>query len=340
MIREMLPLDLIAKAELFLRRRDFEMGVNPTLAEDLDEHLSGLEIRRAAGLNGLRTGFDDVDRNLGGLAGLTFLGAGTGVGKTCLALAFAAGAMKQNPNLAVVFVSLEMGKSTLIDRLICSQSGVDYRTLLASNRSSDDDAKIAAGQEVLHSSLLSRMVIVDRGFDQNTFLSIIQGRIQHFLARGAGNVFVVVDYAQLLPIAESSHPLEADATRIRVLQTIQNWGRSPERALGFPVLAISEMRKEKLGDFHVQDLLGSARLGYGADAVLALEPDEKTSHLDKIRVNLRILKGRDGVRRSTVAMVFDHQKSSFEEEPLPSVSLSVPPRMPASSARAPFPGRE
>jgi len=75
---------------------------------------------------GVRTGLDDVDKVIGGFrpGQLIVLAAGSGVGKTSLALNIVThSALKQNKR--ILFFSLEMTKKELTERLLSAVSGVD-----------------------------------------------------------------------------------------------------------------------------------------------------------------------------------------------------------------------
>jgi replicative DNA helicase len=85
---------------------------------------------------GVRTGVQDLDRMLDGLRpGVTTLAAGTGVGKTALALQIVRFASKQGllhtaPSAAKVhFFSGEMIEDQLMNRMISAMTGVPVRTL-------------------------------------------------------------------------------------------------------------------------------------------------------------------------------------------------------------------
>ena len=81
------------------------------------------------GLSGLPTGLPKLDEKLGGLRGLTFVGADKGVGKTSLVLGMALAALKAREDLAVLIYSLDMSKTRIYERLFCCESGIDHRTL-------------------------------------------------------------------------------------------------------------------------------------------------------------------------------------------------------------------
>ncbi|MEK7122968.1 MAG: replicative DNA helicase, partial [Patescibacteria group bacterium] len=102
------------------------------------------EVHRERGkLRGISSGFAELDNILGGLqkSDLVVLAARPSVGKTSLALDIARHAALQGKRSVAIF-SLEMAKEQLVDRLICSEAGVDLwkmRTGKLSDRPDSDD---------------------------------------------------------------------------------------------------------------------------------------------------------------------------------------------------------
>jgi hypothetical protein len=138
------------------------------------------------------------------------------------------------------------------------------------------------------------------------------------------------DYFRKIPTPKDIAPtsLDADHHRLAILQRVQT-------APGYldagpdPMLVISEVRK---GDGNgsqltIEDLMGSASTGYSADAVLLLETDQEDTAAPSVPVRLRIAKGRDGVVRTTIPLIFHHTCSRFTEAP--------PSTVPTKAEKAP-----
>jgi hypothetical protein len=61
--------------------------------------------------------------------------------------------------------------------------------------------------------------------------------------------------------------------------------------------------------------MGSARLGYGAECVLLLEQPREVDHASAtVPLTLTVAKGRDGMMRSTIPLIFHHTQSRFIED--------------------------
>jgi hypothetical protein len=107
---------------------------------------------------------------------------------------------------------------------------------------------------------------------------------------------------------------EVDKALMDVIDQVQVSTRYADNPYGDPFLVLSQTRKDA-GDsgLEVADLLGSADLGYRASNVLMLEPAERTArHNDFTPLALRILKGRDGVTRTTIPLEFHHRVTQFK----------------------------
>ena len=158
---------------------------------------------------------------------------------------------------------------------------------------------------------------------------------------GAEHCLVIIDYLQLLPVPDTvarQGDLEADKYRVEIAQQVLDASKDQFDRPQDTVLAISEARKPTSSSQHhtwgtkIEDLLGSARLGYSADGVLLLRPmsdDELQDNYgsiggdDKIRGQLSdegisplmitLAKGRDGMTRGSWPAEFHFQQSSISE---------------------------
>lgn len=186
-------------------------------------------------LRGLPTGFGALDNLLAGLqkSDLVVLAARPSVGKTSFALDIVRGiATKQK--VPVGLFSLEMSKEQLVDRLICSQAGVDLwkmRTGRLSDRPEDDDfPRIGHAIGVLSESPIF--------IDDSPNINILQIRTKaRRLQAENGLGLVVIDYLQLM---ESRGNIE---NRVQEVAEITRGLKSIARELNVPVLALSQLSR-------------------------------------------------------------------------------------------------
>jgi replicative DNA helicase len=253
-----------------------------TLAGVLEQSEKALRAGRSAAPRVWPTGFDMLDSYLaGGLrAGeLTLLGGPQGLGKTTWALQ-----MMRNmaaAGSAVSYFSFEHDEQTLLERLICIESGqrdgveglklrqvrqaleaVDTKVGLA-----DRLAKATGGADAVKAvSAWADAVGLHRSSGATTSLDVIRASVEK-AARAGGFPVVVVDYLQ--KVAVPGRELgEADRVTL-VVEGLK------DIALQFevPVLAIVAADREGIvagKRLRVHHLRGSSALAYEADVVLLL----------------------------------------------------------------------
>jgi replicative DNA helicase len=134
-------------------------------------------------------------------------------------------------------------------------------------------------------------------------------------ASGATQVLIVFDLFQKIDLrGDAGEGLAKDQQRLDVLQQVQLYSSGPGRPHGYPILAISEIRKDSARkEPHRDDLKGDGRIASDADAILLMwQPEtDKTTGSDVIPTMLRIDKGREGVIRGDIRLWFDHRCFRF-----------------------------
>jgi len=349
-----------------------------TVGDDWAEHELRLNQLRGRELLGLKTGQAELDRRLRGLRGFTLLGAKPGAGKTTwAAVEIALGVCRnfEENSCVVIVLSLDMNRFDLISRIHSSLADMDWSTLTFgspkqtraadSSFSKNHQLKLdRASQRLDDWQIGNRLAILDRDqLGDNFTVAQIRGYVEELKKKAnAERALIIVDYLQLWPLSEeieSSGDLAADRHRVRMVQQLIENTRSETDPIGDTVLVISEARKppskkEIWGD-SLSELMGSARLGYAADAVIlyremTLEEikriyrgiaDEKAA--DRKRTVLReagivpimliLEKGRDGMTRGTWAMEFLFRRSKFREVQGRRSDALIPPGATGSKGR-------
>ncbi|MHC2068159.1 DnaB-like helicase C-terminal domain-containing protein [Bremerella sp. T1] len=341
-----------------------------TMGDIWDEHESRLAITRGRDLVGLQTGLTKLDEKLLGLRGLTLLGAMPSVGKTALCLQIALGVCGAHAfnDAVVVFISLEMTRDELMTRAKCMLSRLDWSTYVLGSVGYRNGGENVFSPEHLNCIQFGRQRMIDQQIDRRLCIidrsqvgddlssTQIQKYVNDIKSRAnASRALVVLDYLQLLsPGKAGLSDLEADKQRMRVLQDVVNRSRMDSNPIGDALIAISEARKPAgatennrkiVWGQRLQELMGSARLGYGADAVLLyrrmsaedikdcyslrnndqIERQYETLENSGISpVILTVEKGRDGTKRGEIPMEFHYQQNHFTE--LSSRSFVTPSR--------------
>lgn len=196
------------------------------------------ELHREKGkLRGVSTGFTELDNLLSGFqkSDLIILGARPSVGKSSLALDFARHAAIR-ANAPVGFFSLEMSKEQLVDRLLCSESGVNLWKLRTGNLSdrpdSDDFPRIGQAMGVLSEAKIF--------FDDTPGATVMQIRSKaRRLQSEHGLGLIIIDYLQLM----ESHNDKNAHNRVQEVSIISRNLKGIARELNVPVIALSQLSR-------------------------------------------------------------------------------------------------
>ena len=293
----------------------YHVGSNATAEADWKPYLRIQDGRRRQSIQGCTSGLRAVDDALLGLSGLILLAGLPGCGKTSFAMQAFVAALKADPDLAVLFLQLDPGMSRdlMFDRLRCAAAGISYLELL-DDRSEAVLEKLKAGDAQLE-VILPRLRIANRPHSTHYDPVLVDDYYVSSLIRdlrshtGVSRVLVIIDYLGQIDVSADipTTSLEADDLRIKQVCAARE---SAEDIF----LVICEVVKSTGSSVSAQDIKGSISKQYVADKILLLEQDGQIDGADaEIKVNLRIVKGRDGTHRVTIPLLFDHEKYAFRE---------------------------
>lgn len=220
----------------------------------------GVEAIGAGPEAGIRTGFADLDKLLGGLkrGDLIIVAARPSLGKTSLVLNFARNAA-MGQNARVVFFSLEMAAEQLVQRLLSAESGVDSTRVRLGQQGEAEERRLlrAMGD-------LSELEIY---FDDSAALTMgqIHAKTKR-LRREKGDLdLVVVDYLQLIHGARTDN-------RVQEVGYISRGLKELAREMDVPVVACSQLsRAPEQRSPHtpmLSDLRESGSIEQDADVVM------------------------------------------------------------------------
>jgi len=330
----LIPQTFRQQAENENAQRAYLENTSATAAEDWDVFFEMRKSMGREGLSGLPTGLPKLDKKLGGIRGLTFVGADKGVGKTSLVLGMTLAALKARKDLAVLIYSLDMSKTRIYERLLCLESGLDYRTLFGGIKLTAQNQSVAKDAHArLSGDLLPRLRVVERDFafeernryDDNadvkpvrkglTAGGILKDCRDLTAASGTNDVLIVIDLFQKMdPHGEIADSATRDHYRLDVLDQVRKASCRPFRPHGHAIVVISEIRKDSAkASIDRDDLKGDGRMASDADVVILMWPDKSAGGPtgDIIPTTVRIDKGREGVIRGDVTLWFDHTRCRF-----------------------------
>ena len=215
------------------------------------------------------SGFNALDDLLGGLqrSDLIVLAARPSAGKTSLALNIARNVAVEQKACVALF-SLEMSCESVVQRLLASESGVDFKLVRRGNFTERDEAKIMEA-----SGILSEVPLyIDDSPQIRTVAMRSKARRLHF----ERNIdLIIIDYIQLIQ-GEGRNEI-----RVQELSRITRSLKMLARELNTPVLAISQLsRAVEWRTSHVpqlSDLRESGTIEQDADIVLFIYRDDMYS---------------------------------------------------------------
>jgi len=270
------------------------------------------ELHRETGnMRGIPTNYAALDNLLAGLqkSDLIILAARPSVGKTTLALDIARNVAVKS-KLSVGVFSLEMSKEQLVDRLLCSEAGVDLwkmRTGRLSDKGENDDFT-----RINHAmgALAEAKIFIDDSANSNVMEIRTKARR---LQSEHGLDLIIIDYLQLM---EGTSGRE---NRVQEVSEISRNLKALARELDIPVLALSQLsRGVESRDSHIPrlaDLRESGSIEQDADVVLFIYREavyQRDLPPDKANIaQIIIAKHRNGPT-GNVKLFFDPQHVTFK----------------------------
>jgi len=253
---------------------------------------------------GLSTGFTDLDERTLGLhrSELSILAARPSMGKTALALNIAQNAAYRL-SATVAFFSLEMSKEQLIERIICSECGIDshrYRTGMLNEEAWE---RINAFQQCIADSHLY--------IDDAPAITIpyMRAKLRRLFSQRRQLDLVLVDYLQLMTGQADSREREI-AQISRDLKTIA-------KEFDVPILATAQLNRapEQRSNHRpsLSDLRESGQIEQDADTVYGLYRDDYYNQEPSTYTNigeLIILKQRNGPT-GAINLQYNAETSTF-----------------------------
>ncbi len=239
-------------------------------------------------LTGVPTGFDELNRRTGGLHGgeLIIIAGRPGMGKSSFAVNIAESAAINN-NVPVAIFNLEMSKSMIVNRILCSQALVDSAKVRMGDFSSEDWQQLG--------SVMDKVALAPIYIDDTASITVSEIRAKCRRLKQAKNLgLIVIDYLQLMQSASRTDSRQQEISEIsRSLKVLS-------KELDIPVIALSQLARtcESRSDKRpmLADLRESGAIEQDADIVMFLYRDEyynKDSE-DKNMAECIIAKQRSG----------------------------------------------
>ena len=225
-----------------------------TLQEALEEAYNSLiEQGKDDKVNGIPTGYPSIDSRIGGLqnAHLTVIAGQTSMGKTAFSINLAYRMIKEGYH--PFFVSLEMSKKEIADRLLLIDSKVDatdYNTIL-------EDWQMKNVTESMNRYFEKKMTICDK---RGMTVENIKAKCRK-LSRQEDIDIIFVDYLQMIQL-----PNNRENTARRVGQVVLQL-RNLSKELDLPIVLLSQLNRDVNGKPQLRHLRDSGNIEEIADEV-------------------------------------------------------------------------
>lgn len=218
-------------------------------------------------ITGIPTGFADLDYKTAGLhpSELILIAARPSMGKSALALNIATHSAI-NAKVPVVIFNLEMSKTQLVNRMLCSEAMVDSNRIRTGRIEEEDWLKLASSLGPLSEAPIY--------IDDTPGISIMEIRAKCRKLKLEKNIgLVIIDYLQLIQgTGKKSNSREQEISEIsRSLKILA-------KELDIPVVALSQLSRavEQRQDHRpmLSDLRESGAIEQDADIVMFLYRDD------------------------------------------------------------------
>ena len=232
---------------------------------------------------GIPTGYKRLDKITHGLqpGALIVLAARPGMGKTSLAMNVVENA-SLNANKTCAVFSLEMPRSEIVQRLICSYANVSMGKALSGELSAKEWKKLMlAGDKLKKSNIFiddSSRVTPAEILSKCRRLKTVAGNID----------MIMIDYIQLMSSGDSK--MAGAENRQQEVASITRDLKIMAKELGVPVIALSQLRRIQSKEPQLSDLRESGAIEQDADIVMFINRPEVNATKEEIDAG-KIVKG-------------------------------------------------
>jgi len=263
--------DLVDRAEQILfdlsqEKATSEFSHIETLLKESFERITQL-YESGADVTGVPSGFRDLDRITSGFqeGNLVVIAARPSMGKSALGLGVAAN-LAVRKGIPVALFTLEMSKSEVTQRLMCSEAKVESQRLRTGKLSAEDWPRLTAACDKLAKAPI---YVDDTG---SITMMEIRSKARRLKSKHPDLGLIIVDYMQLMTSGTSAE------NRVQEVSQISRSLKVLARDLDVPIVALSQLSRavEQRHDKRpiLSDLRESGSIEQDADIVMFIYRDE------------------------------------------------------------------
>jgi replicative DNA helicase len=263
--------ELVDRAEqivfdLARERASSEFSHIEELLKESFERITAL-YESGADVTGVPSGFRDIDRITSGFqeGNLVIVAARPSMGKSALGLCMATN-LAVRKEIPVAIFTLEMSKSEVTQRLMCSEAKVESQRLRTGKLAADDWPRLTAACDKLAKAPI---YVDDTG---SITMMEIRSKARRLKAKRPDLGLIIVDYLQLMTSGTSAE------NRVQEVSQISRALKVLARDLEVPIIAVSQLSRavEQRHDKRpiLSDLRESGSIEQDADIVAFIYRDE------------------------------------------------------------------
>ena len=232
---------------------------------------------------GVPTGYKRLDRMTHGLqpGALIVLAARPGMGKTSLAMNLVEHASLRAGKTCAVF-SLEMPRSEIVQRLICSYANVSMANALSGKLTQKEWKKLMLAADQLKKS----NIYVDDS--SSVTPAEILSKCRRLKTTAGGVDLIMIDYIQLMSSGDSK--MAGAENRQQEVASITRDLKIMAKELNVPVIALSQLRRIQSKEPQLSDLRESGAIEQDADIVMFISRPEAIATKEELDSG-KIVKG-------------------------------------------------
>ena len=232
---------------------------------------------------GVPTGYKRLDRMTHGLqpGALIVIAARPGMGKTSLAMNLVEHAALRAGKTCAVF-SLEMPRSEIVQRLICSYANVSMANALSGKLTQKEWKKLMLAADQLKKS----KIYVDDS--SSVTPAEILSKCRRLKTTAGGVDLIMIDYIQLMSSGDSK--MAGAENRQQEVASITRDLKIMAKELNVPVIALSQLRRIQSKEPQLSDLRESGAIEQDADIVMFISRPEAIATKEELDSG-KIVKG-------------------------------------------------
>ncbi len=266
-----------AESAVFEIAQENQRSDPQALSDLLARELERIQAAEGVGISGVPTGFADLDKLLSGMQNgeMIILAARPSMGKTAMALNLAEQVARggrtpdepaRGPHIPVGVFSLEMSKSSIVQRLLSAFSQIDSHRIRTGHLNAHEMTSLKTHAEGLQETPLY--------VDDTPGLSVLQLRARARRMAAQHKVRAIfIDYLQLL-----SSPGASRESRQVEVSAISRGIKALARELDIPIVCLSQLNRaseQREGNRpRMSDLRESGSIEQDADVVMLLHRED------------------------------------------------------------------